>query len=192
MIPSYLNDLQLDVVFKTYTKNVEAYIQRANNDEYIIDSELFKVSVFVSSSSGQDEFLQGKAFAVKNPNHKEFSLLQIDNAIISTCSTKRCDCAISNEDFLSFIEFKANAISTKEKTIKQNYKKAMKQLKTTKQIMEDELKKLGKDILAIREVNAYVCFRKGYPRFTNSESQYRVNFANDTKISLSFEPMKVI
>lgn len=192
MIPKYLKDLQLDVIFAGYTANIDACIQKSNKDEMIVDSESLKISGFVTSTFGQDEYLQNKFFTVKNPKHTEFSLLQIDNGTIKSNKTKKCDCAIISEEVMSFIEFKANAKSTEKKTIKKNYKKAMKQLKITMALMQNELAKLGKNLLTVRGVEAYACFRKGYPRFTNAESQYRVNFANETGVPLSFEPEKTL
>ena len=192
MIPSYLSDLQLDAVFAAYTSHIDSYLQQTNKSEYVVDSESAKVSGFVSSSFGRDEYDADKYFFVNNLKHKVFSLLQIDNATISTHTTSKCDCAILNDSFFSFIEFKANAISTKKNTVKSNYKKAIKQLRVTQDIVRNGLAAQGKDFLTMRDVEAYVCFRKGYPRFTNSEAQYRVKFAEDTGIPLSFDPAKII
>lgn len=191
MIPAYLTDLELPTIFALHCTNVDIYMQQSNKDEHIVDSETMKISGFVTTSFGQDEEDEEKYFEVKNPKGKAFSLLQIDNGIIKTTSTKKCDCAIADTDTLCLIEFKANAMSSNTKSIKKNYKKAMKQLIATKEIMQKELTTLGKDLLILRKIEAFVCFRKGYPRITTSEMNYQVKFAAMTDgIPLSFDAMK--
>lgn len=191
MIPAYLTDLDLPTIFAPYCANVDTYMQQSNKDEHIVDSETMKVSGFVTASFGQDGEKAGKYFEVKNPKGKIFSLLQIDNGIIQTTSTKKCDCIIADTDTLCLIEFKANATSSSANTIKKNYKKAMKQLIVTKDIMQNGLTDLGKNLMTLRNIEAFVCFRKGYPRITTSEMNYKVSFATRTGgIPLSFDSMK--
>lgn len=192
MIPTYLTDLNLPTIFAPYCANVDTYMQQSNKDEHIVDSETRKVSGFVTTLFGQDEEKAGKYFEVKNPKAKAFSLLQIDNGIIQTKSTKKCDCVIADDaDALCLIEFKANAMSSNTKTVKQNYKKAMKQLVATKDIIQNGLTALGKNLMVLRRIEAFVCFRKGYPRMTTSEMNYQVKFAAMTGgIPLSFDAMK--
>jgi len=193
MIPAYLDDLRLDEVLAPYTSNVGEYIIPSDKDEYIVDSESQKVCGFVTPIFGQEEFESGKFFELKNPGKKDFALLQIDNAAIGTNLTCKCDCAILNDQFFFFIEFKANATSTKRTAVRKNYQKAMKQLKQTKDIIQGGLTPLGINLMEKRNVEAFVCFRKGYPRFTTSEAQYRMNFAIQTGgIPLSFDPVKEI
>ena len=109
MIPAYLNDLHLDQVLAAYTGNVDAYLKESNSNEHIVDSEVLKISGFVSPMFGQPEELAQKYFEVQNPNSKDFTLLQIDNgAILSVAPTRRCDCAVITDKDLSLIEFKAN------------------------------------------------------------------------------------
>ena len=91
---------------------------------------------------------------------------------------------------LSFIEFKANALSSKTKTVKGNYKSAMKQLRITIDIFRTGSAAFGGSINALRTVEAFVCFRRGYPRVTTSEMTYRTNFAAQTHVPLSFDPIK--
>ena len=99
MIPTYLIDLRLDQVLADYTTNVDAYLQESNRSEHIVDSETLKYSGFVSATFGQPEELSLKYFEVLNPNNKLFSLLQIDNAAISSAAqTRRCDCAVITDN----------------------------------------------------------------------------------------------
>lgn len=181
MIPAYLNDLCLDQVFAAFCGNVDDYLLESSKDEHVVDSETLKITGFVTPAFGQAEELADKFFEVMNPTGLPYTLMQIDNGIISSGGeTKRCDCAIANKDKLSFVEFKANAISISNKAVKKNYKKAMKQLLITIDIIDGGLVSLGKSLKALRAVDAYVCFRKGYPRMTTSEMNYQVDFAAKT------------
>ena len=99
MIPTYLNDLQLDKVFATYCDNVGQYILESTKDEHVVDSDAQKVSVFVTSTFGQAEDVSFKFFAVENPKGGAYALLQIDNGIIQSSLTKKCDCAIANDSY---------------------------------------------------------------------------------------------
>lgn len=193
MIPTYLNDLRLDQVLVAYTANIEAYIQESNGNEHIVDSEALKLSGFVTPTFGHPEELAQKYFEVQNPKKKGFSLLQIDNGVISPAApTKRCDCAVITSKELSFIEFKANALSSNTNTIKKNYKSAMKQLQVTIDIFNTGVAALGNSLSTLRTLEAYVCFRRGYPRITTSEMTYRTNFAALTHVPLSFNSFKVL
>ena len=127
MIPEYLSNLQLSQVFATYTNTVDQFIQESTADELIVDSEIQKISGFVDTNFGQTEKVACKYFSVSNPTQKPYALLQIDNGIIQSSETKKCDCAIANDASLCFIEFKANANSSKLSTIAKNYKKAIEQ-----------------------------------------------------------------
>lgn len=190
MIPAYLNDLHLNQVFAAYTANVDAYLLDSTFDEHVVDSESAKVSGFVTATFGQSEEHMQKFFEVKNLSGTPYCLLQIDNGAISAAApTKRCDCSIMNGKKLSLVEFKANAVSTKSKTIKKNYKYAMKQLKTTIALFNTGLNALGQTFTRLRQVESFVCFRRGYPRLTTSEMNYIVDFARETGgIPLSFTP----
>ena len=193
MIPVYLNDLQLNQVLAAYTANVEAYLQESNGNEHIVDSETLKISGFVSPTFGQPEELAQKYFEVQNSNNRYFSLLQIDNGAISaTAHIKRCDCAVLTDKEISFIEFKANALSVKTKTIKNNYKSAMKQLRITIDIFRSGIAASGVSLSVLRNFEAFVCFRRGYPRVTTSEMTYRTSFAVQTHVPLSFNPIKIL
>lgn len=193
MIPAYLNDLQLGKVFVTYCGNIGQYILESTHNEHIVDSEAQKVSGFVTSTFGQTEDVSFKFFAVENPKGGSYALLQIDNGIIQSSSTKKCDCAIANDSCLCFIEFKANAYSTNTSTIQKNYRKAMEQLSTTIGFFDSYLSTCGQNIRTLRAVEAFICFRHGYPRKTSSQMNYQVAFASaNNGIPLSFVRKKVL
>lgn len=192
MIPTYLNNLALEQVFSTYCNNVDQYILESTSDEHIVDSDAQKISGFVTSSFGQIEDTSLKYFAVENPNGGRYALLQIDNGIIQSSSTKKCDCIIANASSMCFIEFKANAYSNVSSTIKKNYAKAMEQLRTTIGFFDTHHNSKGVDFRTLRNVEAYICFRHGYPRSTSSQMNYQVSFAANNRIPLSFVRKKVL
>lgn len=190
MIPLYIQELSLDTALAPYCSHVDRCIITSNKDEHVVDLEVQKKSVFVTPAIGQLEERAGKYFEVNNPANKAFALLQIDHGVINTTATKKCDCSIIDDRDCAFIEFKTNAISINTDTIKKNYKKALKQLSTTISIFRNGLSASGKNLDTLRNVEAYVCFKKGYPRRTASEGTYRVKFAEQNRCSLYFEPKK--
>lgn len=192
MIPAYLNDLQLDKVFATYCGNVDLHILESTKDEHVVDSDAQKVSGFVTSTFGQTEEASFKFFSVENPKGGSYALLQIDNGIIQTSSKKKCDCAIANDSCLCFIEFKANAYSDLITTIEKNYHKAIDQLSTTIGFFDTFHNLKGVDFRTLRNVEAYICFRHGYPRSISSQMNYQVSFAINNRIPLSFVRKKVL
>ena len=193
MIPEYLSNLQLSQVFATYTNTIDQFIQVSTADELIVDSEIQKISGFVDANFGQAEKVARKYFSVSNPTQKPYALLQIDNGIIQSSETKKCDCAIANDASLCFIEFKANANSSKLSTIAKNYKKAIEQLIITIGLFDTHHESHGVDFRTLRAVEAYICFRHGYPRSTSTQMNYQVFFAvTSNGIPLSFRRSKVL
>lgn len=193
MIPSFLTDLQLPQVFSTYTQTVDSYLLHSTSDEHIVDSETKHISGFVTPTFGQLEEQSAKYFEVVNPTSRPYSLLQIDNGLVDTSSTPKCDCAIANDTHFCFIEFKANATSEKADTIEKNYKKAIKQIEVTRDIFNSHYNTQGTDIMSIRKVEAYICFRHGYPRKTSTQINYQVSFAeNNNGMPLSFRRKKIL
>ena len=182
MIPVYLNELQLDKVLATYCGNVDQYILESTSDEHIVDSNMQKISGFVSGTFGRIENTSLKFFAVENPKGGSYALLQIDNGIIQTSSTKKCDRAIANDSCLCFIEFKANAYSNLITTIEKNYQKAIDQLSTTIEFFDTYHNSKGVDFRTLRSVEAYICFQHGYPRSTSSQMNYQVSFAKNNRL----------
>lgn len=192
MIPAVIQDLDIDLALTTFCRQIDNYILTSNSNEHIVDLETQKKSVFVTPLIGQAEERSGKIFNVKNPTNKDFALLQIDHGIINTTATKKCDCAIIDSVDCAFIEFKTNATSTKTSTVKANYQKAQKQLSTTINIFRNGITSIGKDLDTLRNIEAHICFRKGYPRQTASEGTYRVKFAAANRCALYFDSEKTL
>lgn len=193
MIPIYLRDLQLPQVFAVSPASVDRYLQQSTKNEHIVDSEVHKISGFVTPTFGQIEEATLKYFSVENPAGHPYTLLQIDNGIIKSPATKKCDCAIANDMSLCFIEFKANAFSSNALTIQKNYSKAIEQLSTTIGFFDKYLATCGQNIRQLRTVESFICFRQGYPRKTSSQMHYQVAFAAANHgIPLSFVRKKTL
>lgn len=192
MIPAYLSNLQLAHVFTSYTNAVDQFILESTADEYIVDSETQKISGFVTATFGQAEKAAQKHFFVSNPTQRPYALLQIDNGIIQSSDTKKCDCAIANDASLCLIELKANAYSSKLPTIAKNYKKAIEQLITIIGFFDAYHKSKGVDFRTLKAIEAYICFRQGYPRKTSTQMNYQVSFAAASNgIPLLFKRSKI-
>ena len=196
MIPAYLTDLQLDKVFADHCSKIEQYIQESTLNEHVVDSKVKRISGFATATFGAEENTAKEFFSVENPTKNFFSLLQIDNGIIKKNigpSTKKCDCAIANNSSLCFIEFKTKARSHIISTIEKNYRKAIEQLTATIGIFDSYHKSQGINFRILRDVEAYICFRHGYPRSTSSQMNYQVAFATaNNGIPLSFNRKKVL
>ena len=192
MIPTYLNDLELPLVFSLTPQEVSNYILESSKNEHIVDSEAEGRSVFVTSVVGQAEELAQKFFAVENPGVQPYALLQIDNGLVKGHNTKKCDCAIANDSYIGFIEFKANAVSLSPLAMKKNYLKAIEQLTTTIALFNQHYATQGKSIQSLRStVEAFVRVPQGYPHTTSSQINYKVKFAaQNGGIPLSVVNMK--
>ena len=191
MIPVFLNDLSLDSALSSYCVNVGHYIQTSNRNEHVVDLVGRGISCFVNGTIGQTEDEEQKFFAVDTPKNKDFALLQLDHGMLPDTISK-CDCAIVDDADCSFVEFKANATSTNTKTVRGNYRKAMRQLTKTIRLFRDESVNIGKDFDSLRHLEAFICFRRGYPQHTASEANYRVTFWDENHVELSFEPKKIL
>lgn len=193
MIPTYLNDLELPQVFSLSSQEVVNYIQESNKDEHIVDSESQRISGFVSATFGQCEDAAQKCFSIENPTTVPFALLQVDNGLIKSHDVRKCDCIIVNDAYIGFIEFKANATSDCNMTVRKNCWKAMEQLKATIEVFNQRYIHQRKNIKSYRSnVEAFICFRPGYPKIKSSQINYRVRFKDDTGIPLSFDRKKIL
>lgn len=193
MIPTYLNDLELPQVFSLSSQEVVNYIQESNKDEHIVDSESQRISGFVSATFGQCEDAAQKYFSIENPTTVPFALLQVDNGLIKSHDVRKCDCIIVNDAYIRFIEFKANATSDCNMTVRKNCWKAMEQLKATIEVFNQRYIHQRKNIKSYRSnVEAFICFRPGYPKIKSSQINYRVRFKDDIGIPLSFDRKKIL
>lgn len=74
-----------------------------------------------------------------------------------------------------------------------NILKAMEQLKATIEIFNQHYMAQGKNIKTLgRGVEAFICFRQGYPKKTSSQMNYQVRFVEENGIPLSFARKKIL
>ena len=180
-------------MFSLSSQEVVNYIQESNKDEHIVDSESQRISGFVSATFGQCEDAAQKYFSIENPTTVPFALLQVDNGLIKSHDVRKCDCIIVNDAYIGFIEFKANATSDCNMTVRKNCWKAMEQLKATIEVFNQRYIHQRKNIKSYRSnVEAFICFRPGYPKTKSSQINYRVRFKDDTGIPLSFDRKKIL
>ena len=93
---------------------------------------------------------------------------------------------------IKVIEFKANAESGCHKTISKRYDKAIEQLQTTINIFNQHYSVQNTDVTTLRNVEAYICFRQGYPKFTSMQMNYKAKFTQQNHgIPLSFATTKI-
>ena len=193
MIPNYLDDLQLPSVFAAFCSDVDSYVHEAQGDKHIVDSDAYHISGFVSPVFGKTEEIAQKYFAVEDISSSPYALIQIDNAIIKSTTTKKCDCVVANRDCFCLIEFKTNAFSDNKRVIENNYRTAIAQIEATMAIFISFFAGIGVDFRTIRSVEAFICFRRGYPRNTSSQMNYQVAFAAaNGGVPLSFSRKKII
>ena len=193
MIPVYLSDLELPYVFAQYCKSPEKYMRESNADEHIVDSDRKKSSGFVTAHFGQEEDKADKYFSIVNQSGHSYSLLLIDKGLIKTPLTKKCDCAVVNSKDLLLIEFKANALTDNPLRIDNNYQKAIEQILATMNIFAAYYRTINVSLKDLRNVEAYICFRHGYPKNTASQMNYQVSFAQRSGgIPLSFKQERIL
>ena len=60
------------------------------------------------------------------------------------------------------------------------------------EIIHNGITSIGKDFDTLRNIEAHICFRKGYPRQTASEGTYRVKFAAANRCALYFDSEKTL
>lgn len=78
-------------------------------------------------------------------------------------------------------------------TVRKNCCKAMEQLKATIEVFNQHYIHQRKNIKSYRSnVEAFICFRLGYPKTKSSQINYRVRFKDDTGIPLSFDRKKIL
>lgn len=103
-----------------------------------------------------------KAFHLINKANKDVVLLPLDNYIVKDAYLTIggiADCALlTNDDFL-FVEFKTNATGTTKKTLKNNSKKAQKQLwHTYESILKPKFAAQGINLESEVDVEFYIVF----------------------------------
>jgi len=123
--------------------NVDNCLEVISNKHFFIQDEEGSSPALVKYDDGQ--------FGVINNTSDNISFLKIDDCIDFGKETKKCDCAIYNDNVFCFIELKTLK-SKKGKTKKERRRTAEKQLKYTIDNFKDET------ILQNKNKEAYISF----------------------------------
>lgn len=174
MLPSYITELKLSQAFRDIPVSIEDCLRTNTNEEtYIADDDQTSISNFVDNNSKVNQ--NGKTLIVANPQHSEFSLLQIDHKLIKRHG-RRCDCAIINNHVFNFVEFKSNVHGYRQKDIDDAYNSAMEQLSVTINLFRTRLSAENIDLDQKRKVEAYMCTNPHFPHALATEMNYALQF----------------
>ncbi len=140
-------------------------------------------SIFVTDTSGLGA---DKTFAVGNTRHKDLFLWHIDGVLYKKDS--KCDCAFITDDYIGFVEFKANAANNSEAARRENCRKAVSQLKLTIDDVFERCHKVGVDVISDIMVEAYAVFNRSVPKDTATQKNLAARFLLETDgIPLHFQ-----
>jgi hypothetical protein len=140
-----------------------------------------------SSRFGDENDNRDKALVVINENKREIVLLSIDNQLLKAIEGGVADCALFDDKQFRFVEFKTNAEGKNPKSIHKTFDKATQQLKNTIRIFKDSMNTVDvqfEDAIAIR---CHVVLSRSFPDSRSIMQAYRLEFATDTSIPLSFD-----
>ena len=121
-------------------------------------------------------FDHNKVFAIYNST--EICFIPIDGK--GLLKTGYCDFVFFNDQDFCFVEMKLNATSIDERTIEDNRKKAVKQLKHTIAYFDKQLSNNYFGLI----LKAYVATPDIYPQEDTSFQSIKVNFLEETGIDL--------
>lgn len=142
---------------------------------FIHDDAMAGHSIFLTNSSGigLDKF-----FTLLNPNHRDMFLWHIDGVMYKKGS--KCDCAFMVDDYVGFVEFKANAAQDSQQAIVSNYDKAKSQLVLTIKDVLRRCEAIGVDMLSIVRVKAFAVFNRAVPRNNAYQKKVSAEFLLET------------
>jgi len=121
-------------------------------------------------------FDKTKVFAIYNST--EICFVPIDGK--GLLKTSHCDFVFFNEKNFCFVELKLNATSIDERTIENNRKKAVKQLKNTIAYFDG---KLSRNYFGLN-LEAYIATPDIYPQENTAFQSIKVKFIEETGINL--------
>ena len=168
----------------------EIYIAEydGNNTSYLLKSADFITKTCnVEIRKGQGKvvktipFDSNKVFVIYNSS--KICFIPIDGK--GLLKTGHCDFVFFNEQNFCFIEMKLNATSTDERTIEDNRKKAVKQLKNTINYFDTKLSRNYSNL----KLEAYIATPDVYPQENTAFQSIKVSFLEETGIDL-FEGRK--
>ncbi len=121
-------------------------------------------------------------FEVLNPQEEDINFLAIDKCIFDDSDSKKCDCAVFNDNSFAFIEIKSTA---KPRNMRKHRKKGLEQLGAT---IETFKRKVD---FSNTELEAYLCFSSStYPKQTASNQSKIIAFYDNYKANLKYSNQK--
>ncbi|MEA5617051.1 hypothetical protein VB711_04225 [Cronbergia sp. UHCC 0137] len=143
----------------------------------------FQDNTFTIKINGVETVINGfdssKVFNISNAKIVDFIPIDGKNGLLGF-GTSHCDFVFFDENDFCFVEFKLNATSPEERAIRNNRKKAVKQLENTISWFNY---KLAKNYAGLN-LEAYVCTPASYPRFNSSWQELEISFLEDYGIKL--------
>lgn len=175
-------------------KNFDHFAEEYSNNEIFIaeydknSTSYILKSINVASNICEIEVRQGAGkTTVSMPfnSNKVFTILNSDAICFIPIDGKgllkaHSDFVFFNEQNFCFVEMKLNATSTDERTIEDNRKKAVKQLKNTISYFDTQL---SNNYLGL-SIEAYIATPDIYPRENTAFQSIKIQFLEDTSIEL--------
>ena len=161
----------------------EIYVAEYDDTSYLLKSVNFEnktCNIDIRRSQGRIAktilFDENKIFTIYHSG--EICFIPIDGK--GLLKTNHCDFVFFNEQNFCFVEMKLNATSTDERTIEDNRKKAVRQLKETINYFDTTL---DRDYSGL-SLEAYIATPDTYPQENTAFQSIKVQFLEDTQIEL--------
>lgn len=169
---------QIIDTLRTVYSHVDNCLLNSSKGEHVVDDPAFSA----------DKAVPG--FDVKNPANKTYSLLQIDNKMMTSDidNIGQCDGAIVSDDEISFLEFKTNATTNK---LNKECGKAESQIFMTAMRMNWALRRVNQDFMSLAKIDGYVCFNT-YPKSGANYQNRQLRFLQRTGIELFYSNEKIL
>lgn len=169
---------QIIDTLRTVYSHVDNCLLNSSKGEHVVDDPAFSA----------DKAVPG--FDVKNPANKTYSLLQIDNKMMTSDidNIGQCDGAIVSDDEISFLEFKTNATTNK---LNKECGKAESQIFMTAMRMNWALRRVNLDFMSLAKIDGYVCFNT-YPKSGANYQNRQLRFLQRTGIELFYSNEKIL
>jgi hypothetical protein len=180
---------RLDHVFRGRRVRPSVCISPHDTPAFCIEDD--KVSERCRVVIADEEDKQQRYFEVMNEQQQVIYLWAVDGCFLSSTQGRRCDGIIFNETDFCFLEFKLNAHGTSLKTILDNRKEAVAQIKATKRFLDSAFSQNGYDYLTYN-LEGYICTPVFYPNKKNTAiSDLAVELLEEEGIKLYEQNFKV-
>ncbi len=173
-----IDHLSLDDAFSenVYRPFHECWTVRMDSELLVVDDDEQRVSRF----SDNDEE-RPKALVIVNDKNRQIVLLSVDNKLIKDHVGGIADCAIFDENQFHFVEFKTNAFSHWEQSIRETFEKAISQLVETICFFRNRLAPLNINLEEFVSLYCHIVISDSFPRMRAIEQEYQLRFADENE-----------